>query len=215
MANIATIPAAPRAPLASRLGASPAQIAALALVTLFLLAFLVIPIARVIQIAFTGPDGGFSLLHFGDFFQTSLLRESFWNSLYASTMTVVVASIIAVPLATIISRFRFRGAALIHTLGVIPLVMPPFVGAVAMQLIYGRNGSLNLILNNLFGFRIPFMEGLNGVIFVEAVHYFPFILLNLSAALSNIDSAMEESAQNLGASGFSLFRKIVDRKSVV
>src|SRR6185312_11816825 len=209
MADIATTPAAPRAPLASRLGASPAQIFALALVTLFLLAFLVIPIVRVIQIAFTGPDGGFSLLHFGDFFQTSLLRESFWNSLYASSMTVVVASIIAVPLATIISRFRFRGAALIHTLGVIPLVMPPFVGAVAMQLIYGRNGSLNLILNSLFGFRIPFMEGLNGVIFVEAVHYFPFILLNLSAALSNIDSAMEESAQNLGTSGFSLFSKIV------
>ncbi len=73
-------------------------------------------------------------------------------------MTVVVASLIAVPLATIISRFRFRGAALIHTLGVIPLVMPPFVGAVAMQLIYGRNGSLNLILNSLFGFRIPFMK---------------------------------------------------------
>jgi iron(III) transport system permease protein len=209
MADLATIPAAARAPLASRLGASPAQIVALALVTLFLLAFLVVPIVRVIQIAFTGPDGGFSLLHFGDFFRTSLLRESFWNSLYASSMTVVVASLIAVPLATIISRFRFRGAALIHTLGVIPLVMPPFVGAVAMQLIYGRNGSLNLILNSLFGFRIPFMEGLNGVIFVEAVHYFPFILLNLSAALFNIDSAMEESAQNLGASGFSLFSRIV------
>ena len=124
-------------------------------------------------------------------------------------MTVVVASLIAVPLATILARFRFRGAALIHTLGVVPLVMPPFVGAVAMQLIYGRNGSINLLLNDWFGFRIPFMEGLNGVIFVEALHYFPFILLNLSASLSNIDSAMEESAQNLGAHGFTLFSRIV------
>jgi iron(III) transport system permease protein len=53
------------------------------------------------------------------------------------------------------------------------------------------------------------MEGLNGVIFVEALHYFPFILLNLSASLANIDSAMEESAQNLGAHGFRLFRRIV------
>jgi iron(III) transport system permease protein len=47
------------------------------------------------------------------------------------------------------------------------------------------------------------------VIFVEALHYFPFILLNLTVALANIDSAMEESAQNLGASGFRLFRRIV------
>ena len=179
------------------------------LVALFLIAFLIVPLGRVIVVAFTGPDGGFSLVHFGDFFRTSLLREAFWNSIYVAAMTVVLASLIAVPLATILARFRFRGAALIHTLGVVPLVMPPFVGAVAMQLIFGRNGSINLLLNDWFGFRIPFMEGLNGVIFVEALHYFPFILLNLSASLANIDSAMEESAQNLGARGFTLFSRIV------
>ncbi len=53
------------------------------------------------------------------------------------------------------------------------------------------------------------MEGLNGVVLLQAIHYFPFILLNVSAALANIDRAMEESAQNLGSSGFRLFRKIV------
>ena len=53
------------------------------------------------------------------------------------------------------------------------------------------------------------MEGLNGVIFVEAVHYFPFILINVTASLRNIDRSMEEAAQNLGASGFRLFRRIV------
>ncbi|HEX2215735.1 MAG TPA: iron ABC transporter permease [Xanthobacteraceae bacterium] len=196
-------------PLSAYLGGSPAQVAALVFVAVFLILFLIIPILRVIQVAFTAPGGGFTLVHFQDFFRTALLREAFWNSLYVAGMTVVVASLIAVPLATILSRYRFRGAALIHTLGVIPLVMPPFVGAVAMQLIYGRNGAINLLLMDWFGFRIPFMEGLNGVIFVEALHYFPFILLNLSAALANIDSAMEESAQNLGAYGFSLFSRII------
>jgi iron(III) transport system permease protein len=87
--------------------------------------------------------------------------------------------------------------------------MPPFVGAVAMQLFFGRNGSVNLLLDDWFGFKIAFMDGLNGVIFVQSIHYFPFILINLSAALRNIDSSMEEAAQNLGASGFRLFRRIV------
>ena len=87
--------------------------------------------------------------------------------------------------------------------------MPPFVGAVAMQLIYGRNGTHQSAAEDWFGFRIPFMEGLNGVIFVEALHYFPFILLNLSASLPNIDSAMEESAQNLGAHGLRAVPRIV------
>jgi len=209
MSSIATATRPARAPFLARYNASPIQAVALGVVALFLIAFLIVPLGRVIVVAFTGPEGGFSLVHFGDFFRTSLLVEAFWNSVYVASMTVVVASLIAVPLATILARFHFRGAALIHTLGVIPLVMPPFVGAVAMQLIFGRNGSINLLLNDWFGFRIPFMEGLNGVIFVEALHYFPFILLNLSASLSNIDSAMEESAQNLGARGFTLFRCIV------
>ncbi len=87
--------------------------------------------------------------------------------------------------------------------------MPPFVGAVAMLLLFGSNGSVNLLLDEWFGFTIPFMEGLNGVILVQSIHYFPFILINLSASLNTIDRAMEESAQNLGSSGMRLFRRIV------
>ena len=100
-----------------------------------------------------------------------------------AAVSVVVASLIAVPLAYLTVRFQFRGAALIQTLGVLPLIMPPFVGAVAMQLVFGRSGSVNLLLERQFGFSIPFMEGLTGVIFVESLHYFPFILMNLIVAL--------------------------------
>ena len=78
-----------------------------------------------------------------------------------------------------------------------------------MQLIFGRSGSVNLLLNDWFGFTIPFMDGLNGVIFVEALHYFPFILMNLVVALRNIDGAMEEAAFNLGSRGFRLFRRVI------
>ena len=89
------------------------------------------------------------------------------------------------------------------------VAMVPTSGAVAMLLLFGENGSVNLLLGEWFDINIPFMEGLNGVILVESIHYFPFILINLSAALNNIDRAMEESAQNLGASGMRLFRRIV------
>jgi len=175
----------------------------------FLLAFLVVPVAAVFYTAFVSGSGDFTLAHFQSFFQISLMRESFWNSLYVAGMSVLFASLLAVPLAYFTVRFRFRGALLIQTLGVLPLVMPPFVGAVAMQLIFGRSGSVNLLLQEHFSFTVPIMQGLTGVIFVETLHYFPFILLNLVAALQNIDGAMEESAQNLGASGWRLFRRIV------
>ena len=179
-------------------------------VALFLLVFLVVPVVRVVFVAFLDPrTGAFTLVNFADFFNTSLFLESFWNSIYVAVMAVAVATLIALPLAYFTTRFNFKGAVLIQSLGFIPLIMPPFVGAVAMQLVFGPNGTVNLLLGDWFGINIPFMRGLNAVIFVQSIHYFPFILINLSASLVNIDRTMEESAQNLGAHGLRLFRRVV------
>ena len=191
----------------SRLPAGP--VLAALLVFGFLLLFLAVPVGTVFHSAFVNADGSFTTGHFGAFFNQPLMREAFFNSLYVAGWSALLASLIAVPLAYFTVRFDFRGALLIQTLGVLPLIMPPFVGAVAMQLIFGRSGSVNLLLNDWFGFTIPFMEGLNGVIFVEAIHYFPFILMNLVVALRNIDGAMEEAAFNLGSRGFRLFRRVI------
>jgi iron(III) transport system permease protein len=179
------------------------------LVLVFLLLFFALPVARVFITAFLDGDNSFTLGHFSAFFSQDLMRESFWNSLYVAVMSAIFAALIAVPLAYFTVRFDFRGALLIQTLGVLPLIMPPFVGAVALQLIFGRSGTLNLLLNDAFGFTLPIMEGLNGVIFVEAIHYFPFILMNLTVALRNIDGAMEEAAMNLGCKGWRLFWRVI------
>lgn len=191
----------------SRLPAGPVLTALL--VFGFLLLFLIVPVGTVFYSAFVNADGSFTMGHFGAFFNQPLMQEAFFNSLYVAGWSALLASLIAVPLAYFTVRFDFRGALIIQTLGVLPLIMPPFVGAVAMQLIFGRSGSVNLLLNDWFGFTIPFMEGLNGVIFVEALHYFPFILMNLVVALRNIDGAMEEAAFNLGSRGFRLFRRVI------
>jgi len=191
------------------LGASWRSYAVLGAIAAFLLALLIIPVGAVFITAFRDGDGSFTLGHFGTFFSTGLMRESFGNSLYVAITSVIAASLIAVPLAYITVRFQFRGALLIQTLGVLPLIMPPFVGAVAMQLIFGRSGSVNLLLGETFGFSIPIMQGLTGVIFVESLHYFPFILMNLIVALRAIDGAMEEAALNLGAKGWRLFSRVV------
>ena len=179
------------------------------LVLVFLLLFFALPVARVFITAFLDSDNSLTLGHFSAFFSQDLMRESFMNSLYVAVMSALFAALIAVPLAYFTVRFDFRGALLIQTLGVLPLIMPPFVGAVALQLIFGRSGTLNLLLNDAFGFTLPIMEGLNGVIFVESIHYFPFILMNLTVALRNIDGAMEEAAMNLGCKGWRLFWRVI------
>ena len=193
-----------------KLSATPGQIAIALAIAAFLAVFLLVPVASVVYVAFTEKGtGAFTLVNFLDFARTDLFIRSFWNSIYVAGMTVVIGSLFALPLAYITTRFDFRGSVLIQTLAFLPLIMPPFVGAVAMLLLFGRNGSINLLLDEWFDFKIPFMEGLNGVIFVQAIHYFPFILVNLSTSMRNIDRSMEEAAQNLGSSGFRLFRRIV------
>ncbi|MBS0326617.1 MAG: iron ABC transporter permease [Proteobacteria bacterium] len=179
-------------------------------IALFLAIFLVVPVAEVILVAFQDAHtGAVTVVNFQDFFANGLFRESFFNSLYVACVSVVIASAFALPLAYFTSRFNFSGSVLIQTLSFIPLLMPPFIGAIAMQLLLGANGSVNLLLRQHFGFTIPFMEGLNGVILVDSIHYFPFILINLAASLANIDRSMEEAAQSLGSSGLRLFRRIV------
>ena len=211
MSTLAAAPAAtPPAPARARIrGAGWGVWLAFGLIAAFLLAFLIVPIGLVIYTAFVDESNRLTLGHFANFFGQTVFVESFLNSLWVSLASVAVATLIAVPLAYLTVRFEFRGALLIQTLGVLPLIMPPFVGAVAMQLIFGRNGSINLLLNDWFGFTVPIMDGLIGVTFVESIHYFPFILLNLVASMRNIDGAMEESALNLGAGGWRLFRRVI------
>jgi len=173
-----------------------------------LLAAIAYPLLQVLSVAFL--DGGMPTLRpLLAFFARPLFREAFLNTLLAGVLAVVIGSVIAVPLALLTVRYRFPGRALVPVLGVLPLVIPPFVGAVAFQQILGRSGAVNLLLLEHAGFRIPFMEGLTGVVLVQSLHYFPFILLNTAAALAGLDRSLEEAAQNLGSSGPRLFRRVL------
>ncbi|MDA0747910.1 MAG: iron ABC transporter permease, partial [bacterium] len=188
-------------------GLDGAQVALYLALMALLFVFVVYPILQVMYVAFT-QDGQPTLVHFLNFFERALFREALWNSLFAGLMAVIFGSLLGVPLAFFAVRYSFPGRGLIQTLGVLPLVMPPFVGAVAMQLVLGRSGFVNLLLLRWFQTTVPFMEGLTGVILVQSLHYFPFILLNASAALANADPSLEEMAHNMGSHGFRLFRKI-------
>jgi iron(III) transport system permease protein len=170
--------------------------------------FILLPIARVLWVSLSDGEGGLTLVHFANFFRRPLFRESLWNSLIAGLLVVFFGSLIAVPLAYMSVRYDFKGKILVNTLATLPLVIPPFVGAVALQLILGRSGTVNLLLMRWFDMSIPFMEGLTGVVLVQTLHFFPFIMLNTAVSLSSIDPSLEEMAQNMGCHGLRLFRRV-------
>ena len=173
-----------------------------------LVAFILYPVLRVLWISLLDDHGGLTLVHFANFFRRPLFREALWNSLWSGVLVVSFSAVLALPLAYLLARFDFRGKVLLQTAATLPLVIPPFVGAVALQLILGRSGMVNLLLMDWFDVTIPFMEGLTGVVLVQTLHFFPFIVLNTVVSLSNIDSSLEEMAQNLGCHGFRLFYRV-------
>ena len=176
---------------------------------LFLLcAGILYPLLQVLSVALV-EDGWPTARPLLAFFGRSLFVEALMNTLLSGVLAVVFGSVIGVPLALLTVRYSFPGRAVLGTLAVLPLVIPPFVGAVAFQQILGRSGTVNLLLLEHFGFTVPFMDGLTGVILVQTLHYFPFIMLNTAASLAALDRSLEEAAQNLGSTGFRLFRRVL------
>lgn len=184
------------------------QGAILALLLAVLCAFIVYPVGRVLWISLSDDQSNLTLLHFANFFRRPLFRDALWNTLWSGFLVVLFSALFALPLAYVLARYEFRGKLLLQTAATLPLVIPPFVGAVALQLILGRSGMVNLLLMQGFGVSIPFMEGLAGVVLVQTLHFFPFIMLNTVVSLANIDSSLEEAAQNLGCHGLRLFRRV-------
>jgi len=148
-----------------------------------LIVFILYPLFQVLYVAVWGEDG-FTLAHMTAFFDRPLFREALVNTLLSDVAAVAFGSLLALPLAYFSVRYAFPGKQIIQILGILPLVIPPFVGAVALQLLLGRSGTVNLLLLDYFGTTIPFMEGLAGVILVQTLHYFPFIMLNTAASLA-------------------------------
>ncbi len=185
----------------------------LTLVTL-LGVFLLYPIWLTVEGGFRSIDGeSFTLFHLKSVFTTPRLLWGLLNSLAIAACTTALCLLIGVPLAMLTARYDFRGKALFGALILAPLILPPFVGAIGLHHLLGRNGAVNTLLMHagLIDTGIDFIGrgGFWAVVILEALHLYPILYLNAAAALANIDPSLEEAAENLGASAWRRFRTIV------
>ncbi len=141
------------------------------------------------------------------FYITGVDAGSIVNSLYAAFLTTIFATSIGVVLAFIMARYEFRGKTFLRIALLIPLLAIPFVGAVGLLRMISLDGTVNYFLYSFFGFKIV-IDGLAAVILVQTLHFFSLTYLSAYGAFQNIDPTLEESAENMGAKGFTLFRKV-------
>jgi len=132
------------------------------------------------------------------------------NSVIVALATTVLSSLIGFSLAFIFARYRFYFSEPLRIALMAPLLSTPFVGAIGLKRMIIADGVLNSILYDklrLIPFRIELTD-FAAVIFVQTLLFYPIVLLNVYTAIANIDPTMEEQGENLGASGFKLFRSV-------
>ena len=190
---------------------TPARLAFLIGLFAFFVAFMLYPLAYVLVNAFY-VDGRFTL----EFFWLMISEPSQWavvlNSINLGLAVTAVTTLISVPMAYALVRYEFPGRGLLNGMVLVPMVLPPFVGAVGMRQMFARFGSVNLLFMEWGIIDQPIDwfggGGMLGVVVMEVLHLYPIMYLNVAAALANVDPAMEEAARNVGARGLTLFRRV-------
>ena len=196
-----------------RTGPTVAQVVLIAL----LVTFLIVPILLVVRQGFVDENTGQATFYwFGRIFGSRIWLAKLLNSILLGAVTTVVAAALALPLAMLRARRRFAGQGALGMLVLLPLILPPLVGALAIRKLLPQYGIINHLLASIglvdFAAReLPpnwtqykFLI----VVVLQALHLFPILYLNISAALANVDPAYSQAARNLGAGRWTTFWRI-------
>jgi molybdate transport system permease protein len=126
-------------------------------------------------------------------------------SLVCSVAATALSVALGLPLAWVQARGRFPGRSLLRALTLLPVVLPPVVGGVALLTVFGRRGLIGQWLDPL-GIRLPFTTA--GAILAETFVAMPFFVLSMEGVLSNLDRRLEDAARTLGATRWTVFRRV-------
>jgi molybdate transport system permease protein len=137
---------------------------------------------------------------------TSEVREALRLSLQCSLEATGLAIFFGLPIAWLLARTEFRGKAIVRAFAVVPLVLPPVVGGVALLYAFGRHGLVGQYLDRWFGITLPFHT--SAVVMAETFVAMPFLIITVEAALRSLDTRYEEAAATLGASRWTVLRRV-------
>ena len=129
------------------------------------------------------------------------------NSLMVAVTAFALTIMIGVPFAFCVARLPIGGKAVLLALAALPLVLPSFVSAYALVLMFGRGG---IVTGAMHSIGIPFesIYGMKGIITTYTLTLYPYVVLPTVAALRSVDVSIEEAAQNLGSSQLRMLRTV-------
>ena len=170
----------------------------------FMLVFQVLPMVYLIIKAFF-PEGSFTFEVFQRLYTYQMNLGALKNTLIAATVTMVLGTLIAFPLAWLVGRTNLLGKKFFRSLFVLTYMVPPYVGAMAwLRLLNPNVGTMNQFFRLLFGLGDtpgPLnIYTLGGLIWVLTTFYYPYAFITISRAMEKMDPSLEEASRISGAS---------------
>ncbi len=174
-----------------------------------LVLFLLYPLSLVLDASLrVNGTGAFTLANYGQIFASKYYLGSIGNSVLAATLAALGATLIGTPLAFCLARIDIPGKTVLLSLATLPLVLPSFVAAYALVLLFGHAGVVTTGLREI-GVPIGPIYGLPGITIVFLLTLYPYVLLPSIAGFRAIDISIEEAARNLGGSRLHAFRTVL------
>jgi molybdate transport system permease protein len=127
-------------------------------------------------------------------------------SLVCSVAAVVLATLLGLPLAWVLARSEGRLVAVVRGIFLLPMVLPPVVGGVALLSAFSLRSPMGRWLDDALGIQLTFTTA--GAVLAATFVSMPFFVLTAEGALRGADRGLEEAAANLGASRFVTFRRV-------
>ncbi|MFH8590837.1 ABC transporter permease [Streptomyces rimosus] len=171
---------------------------ALAVPAVLAVAFLLVPMAGILARTSWG--------ELGTHLTSDGVVEALRISLVVSCWALGLSLLLGVPLAWLLARVDFPGKALVRSLVLLPMVLPPTVGGVALLLGFGRRGLLGGWLESWFGVQLPFHTA--GAVVAATFVSMPFLVISLEGALAGLHARYEETAASLGAGPLRVFATV-------
>jgi iron(III) transport system permease protein len=149
----------------------------------------------------------FTLANYITILSNRFFLNGLTNSLGIAASAAICTVLVGVPFAFCLARLPIGGKAVLLALAALPLVLPSFVSAYALVLLFGRSGIVTGMLQSI---GIPFesIYGAKGIVVVYTLTLYPYVVLPVTAAFKAIDVSVEEAAQNLGASRARMLRTV-------
>jgi iron(III) transport system permease protein len=172
---------------------------------LILLVYIVFPM---IATVFTSAeDGGAAYSDFA----SGNSRRALMLSVGISLGSVLSAGVVGTGLAVLLTRFSFPGRSVLKVFALLPLALPPLIGALSFYYLYGTSGIIPRLLQEVTGIPAATLsfDGVAGVMLVHTLTMYPYFYLAVSAGLSGSDASLEEAAMNLGASRSTMWRTVL------